>query len=159
MKRIVIRMVLGGVMLCAASWACGGDGDTTGPDAMGNIPFSGQSSTCAGFAPGVIHVTQLMGPRGASLTNVLPGAWLARGTYDLTGTAYTTAEIFITFEGTVVTGENGQSIEDVPYMVNAANLSGTFEATGGFVRITSGSGAPGVMIASGSSALECIGLF
>lgn len=156
MKRISRRMLLAGFALAATSWACG---DTTGPGGMVDVPFSGQRSWCAGFAPGVINVTQLMGPRGASLTNVLPGVWLARGTYDIAGTGYTSAVIDIGFIGNVVTGQDGESVEQVPYTVTGGALSGSFEAKGGFLQLTDGPGTPTVMISSGSSALDCVELY
>lgn len=144
----------------AVGWlGCGGD-KSTGPDSSGpvNIPFSSQSSSCAGYAPGVIHVTQLLGPRGASTSNVLPGVWMARGTFALGGTAYTSAEIRIGFVGSVVVAEGANSVPQSPHVVTAANLSGSFEATGGFIRLEAGPGTPVVMISSGSSALDCVTL-
>ena len=155
-----VRLVMSLPIALALTFVGCNSDKSTGPsnNAPVNIPFSSQASWCAGYAPGVIHVTQLMGPSGASTTNVLPGVWVVKGTYTLTGTAYTTAVIQMSFLGSVVTADGTGSVAQVPYTVTAANLSGTFEARGGFLQLTSGPGTPGVMIASGSSALDCVSL-
>ncbi len=149
-----------GLALCAVLTSvlvgCSSD-KSTGPSSTTpvTIPFTSQSSWCAGYAPGVITVTQLLGPSGSTTSNPLPGTWIVRGTYDLTHTSYTSAKIEMSFLGSVVTGENGQSIQEVPYSISGT-LSGTFEAKGGFLRLESGPGTPGAMISSGSNALDCV---
>lgn len=141
--------------LACAPLGCKSDKSTGPSTSLVTIPFTAQDSWCAGYAPGVITVTQLLGPSGASTTNVLPGTWVVRGTYNLTGTGYTNAVIEMSFLGSVVVAQNGQSVPQVPFTISGT-LSGNFEARGGFLELTSGPGTPGAMISSGSNALDCL---
>ncbi len=156
MKPVIRCSVAACAALACASIDCKSD-KATGPSLV-EIAFSSHSHWCAGYAPDVVTVTQLLGPNGASTTNPLPGVWVARGVYNLTGSGYTSAVIELGFIGSFVTSENGQSVEQVPYTITGA-LTGSFEVRGGYVRLEAGPGTPAVMTVSGSSALDCIELY
>ena len=54
---------------------------------------------------------------------------------------------------------NGESIEQKSYQVPANTLQGTYEVRGGFLSRSNGTGRPGILASSGSSALDCIDIF
>jgi hypothetical protein len=159
MKLLARHQRLAAGMLAAIAGACGGgsDGGTGPSDDLVAIAFSSVVRWCSPFNPGVLTVTQLLGPRGATLTNTIPGRYVARGTYTLTGTGITSGEIEVGFAGSVVTAEGGESVAQQPHLVSGGG-SGSFEARGGFIRRTSGSGRPLVNFFSGSSAIDCVEL-
>lgn len=153
-SRAVAALLVGAVLS-----SCGGD-KATGPEASAlvNIPFSRQETWCAGFFPGIIQVSELRGPRGATITNITPGTYQARGTYDLTGSGVTGGVIELGFLGSVVTGQNGQQAESRPQTVSGT-LTGSFEVVQGFLELTQGPGTPTVDFVVGSEVYDCVALY
>jgi hypothetical protein len=109
--------------------------------------------------PGVAVVTELLGPRGATLSNTTPGHYTIRGTYTLPPGAGSGITIELTFAGSVTIQSGSESVEQVPFVIPTGSLQGNFEARGGFLSRTSGTGRPGIIVAAGSSALDCVELF
>lgn len=155
-----VRRVHAGIALVLAltAAACGGDDGPTGPAQEVQIPFTSQQSACAGVFPGILTVTALYGPSGATVNNVIPGTYRVTGTYDLTGSGVTTGTISLGFLGSVVTGQGGQQAASQPFTVPVGSLTGNFQAIQGFLQLTAGSGRPVVDFVVGSSAYDCVSL-
>ena len=149
----------GWVALVGALVACGSDDGTGPPGGLVRIQFTRVEEWCAAFNPGVLNVTELWGPRGATVANPTPGEYMARGSFDLAGTGVTSGSISVGFLGNVITGSGGQSIDQQPHTVSAGETSGTFEARGGFLELQSGPGTPVVDFSSGSSMIDCVALY
>jgi hypothetical protein len=161
MAHAAMRLAAGWVLSCGVLIGCGSESSTapSAPSGPEPISFSRSERWCSPFNPGVLTVSALLGPRGSTTSNTLPGTYVARGAYNLTGTGVTGGTIEVGFLGSVVTGEGGQSVQQHPYVVPAGMLSGTYEASGGFLRRTSGPGTPLVDLVSGSSVIDCVALY
>lgn len=158
MTHLTFRRFLAGLVCSATLLACGGS-DGGPSDSLVRINFTLVDRWCAPFNPGVLTVTELWGPAGSSTANPLPGRYMARGTYDLTGTGVGDGTIDVGFLGTVTTSQNGESVEQRPHTVSAGQVSGSFEARGGFLQLQSGPGTPLVDFYSGSSVIDCVALY
>jgi hypothetical protein len=140
--------------------ACSSDKATGTSDEMVRISFARQQSWCAGFLSGIVTVTELWGPSGATLSNTTPGKYMMRGTYNLPVTSTpSNVGISMSFDGSVTTAQGSQSVPQVDFSVPAGSKQGSFEVRGGFLSRTGGTGRPGVMASSGSSALDCVALY
>jgi len=158
MAHYVLRRFVTGVVSCGALIACGGSDGGPSND-LARIAFSQVQRWCSPFNPGVLTVTELWGPAGSTTANPLPGTYLAKGRFNLTGTGVTDGTIEVGFLGTVTTGQNGESVEQRPDTVSAGQVSGPFEARGGFLTLQSGPGTPTVDFFSGSSVIDCVALY
>jgi hypothetical protein len=144
-------------LVLAALDGCGGDG-ATGPDHLVRIPFTQQQTWCAGVFPGILTVTDLYGPRGATVDNVLPGTYRAVGTYNLTGSGVSSGVVEVGFLGTMTTGQGGQQAASHPDTIPAGSVTGSFDAIQGFLELSAGSGRPLVDFVVGSSVYDCVSL-
>lgn len=106
-----------------------------------------------------LTITELKGPKGASVTNIKAGKYVAKGTYDLTGSGYTTGEISLGFIGSIITGEDGKTAESQTYTITAGQLTGTFEVIQEIIRLESGPGNPCVSFVVGSTMHDRVTLY
>ncbi len=89
-----------------------------------------------------LTITELWGPSGASVTNIIPGKYKARGTYDLTRTNMTTGTISLGFAGTIVTMKNDRRAEHADYSIPEGQLTGTYETVQEILEIKNGPNNP-----------------
>jgi hypothetical protein len=69
-----------------------------------------------------LTVKELLGPPGATIKNIIPGTYVARGTYDLTGSSFTNGTISLGFLGKVSIGAGERD-----FLITEGQLTGTFE--------------------------------
>ncbi|MFC2083540.1 hypothetical protein ACFLS9_00640 [Bacteroidota bacterium] len=107
----------------------------------------------------ILTISELLGPNGARIDNIIPGKYVARGTYDLTGNSFTTGEISLGFLGNIITGEGGKTAEEKDYIIPDGQLRGSYEVIQEIIRLDSGSGNPVVEFVIGSTMYDRITLY
>jgi hypothetical protein len=145
-SRLVASLVIAAVLA-----GCEGDGGsdqgTTSEDAtpgLHPIAFSSYSHG-SGFEH-ILTVTEFFGPEGASLNNIVPGTYVARGTYDLTGTAVLqrlgdgSASIALGFMGAQRFG----NVQE--HSVSAAQPTGAYEVRHEIVEVVETLSSPNVKL-------------
>lgn len=149
-------------LLLGVATACGGDGDgSTGPEgpSSGLVPISWTRAEHQCPGPAILTVTELFGPRGARIGNIIPGTYLARGRYNLTGTSLTGGEISLGFLGRIITGLDGTMAEERTFIVPSGELTGTYEVVQGILELAEGPGNPVVDFVIGNTVHDCLALF
>jgi hypothetical protein len=63
-----------------------------------------------GGSTGYLTLNELIGPKGATANKIIPGKYIAKGTYDLTGSQFTTGEINLGFRGLLAWVAVGKAI-------------------------------------------------
>ncbi len=106
-----------------------------------------------------LTITELQGPKGASISNIIPGKYVAQGTYNLTGSSFTTGEISLGFLGNIITGEDGKTAEEQDYIIPDGQLIGNYEVIQEIFQLESGSGNPLVEFSVGSTMYDRITLY
>lgn len=112
-----------------------------------------------GSSSNYLTITELKGPQGATVNNIKAGKYIAKGTYNLTGSGYTTGEISLGFIGSIITGENGKTAETKTYTIPSGQLTGTYEVIQEILRLESGPGNPCVSFVVGSTMYDRITLY
>jgi len=107
----------------------------------------------------ILTISELLGPKGARIGNIIPGKYIAKGTYDLTGSSFTTGEIHLGFLGNIITGENGKTAEEKTFIIPDGQLSGNYEVIQEILRLESGPGNPCVDFVVGSTIHDRITLY
>ena len=69
-----------------------------------------------------LTVEELLGPPGATIKNIIPGSYVVRGRYDLTGSPYTNGKITLGFSGKIISGDGEND-----FIIKEGKLTGTFE--------------------------------
>jgi len=106
-----------------------------------------------------LTITELWGPKGARIDNIIPGKYVAKGTYNLTGSSFTDGVISLKFIGTIITGENNKTAEVKTYTIPSGQLTGTYEVIQGIIRLESGPGNPCVDFVIGSTMYDMVTLY
>ena len=112
-----------------------------------------------GSSNNFLTISELLGPQGASISNIVPGTYIAKGIYDLTGSRYTTGKISLRFLGTIVTAEYGKTTEMIEYIIPDGKLRGSYAVMQEILRLESGPGTPSVGFVVGSTVHDCITLY
>ncbi|MBN1779789.1 hypothetical protein JW948_01565 [bacterium] len=107
----------------------------------------------------ILTITELLGPKGARVDNIIPGKYIARGTYDLRGTSITSGDIELGFLGSVTIGDGTLTAEKKTVTVPEGQLTGTYEVIQEIFRLTSGPGNPLVDFYDGSTMEDRITLY
>ena len=107
----------------------------------------------------ILTISVLLGPKGAGISNIIPGKYIAKGTYDLTGSSFTTGEISLGFLGNIITGEDGKTAEEKDHTILDGQLSGSYEVIQEIFRLESGPGNPVVDFVVGSTMHDRITLY
>jgi hypothetical protein len=92
-----------------------------------------------GGSTGYLTLNELIGPKGATANKIIPGKYIAKGTYDLTGSQFTTGEINLGFRGSSSLGRGGKS-----YIIPEGQLTGSYEVMEELSKLESGPGNPHV---------------
>jgi hypothetical protein len=156
----LLRVAAPVLVASAAGLACAGD-DTAGPSGnLVSLPFSDVEHQCQ--VP-ILTVTAVLGPRGAGVTNPLPGRYVARGTFDFTpfgGPAGQNYVITLGFLGTYVTASGGQVGEDRDQIIGPTQTTGNFEVAQEILEWEAGPGNPIIDMFPGTtpagSAVDCV---
>lgn len=112
-----------------------------------------------GSSHNYLTISELMGPSGASVRNIIPGKYIARGTYNLTGSGFTNGTISLGFVGSIITGENGRFAEQKEYIIPNGQLQGSYEVIQEILRLESGPGNPTVSFVVGSTLWDAVTLY
>lgn len=103
----------------------------------------------------ILTISELIGPNRARIGNIIPGKYIAKGTYDLTGTSFTTGEIRLGFSDSYTFLGEGQK----NYIIPDGQLSGNYEVILELYRLNSGPGNPCVDFVVGSTMYDRIKLY
>ncbi len=147
---------LGVASALGAFTACGGDG--SGPDLVA-LSFTNAVHECGGTT--ILTVTQVLGPSGARIGNIIPGRYVARGSFTLPGPA--DHVITLGFLGSYVTASGGNVGEDRDHVITGGTTTGSYEVVQEVIEWISGQGHPIVDIFPGTvvggSADDCVRVF
>ncbi len=157
-KADLLRVALLVLLMLSFFMACDKDNPTGPSDGLYPMTWS-RVEHYYGGSTGYLTITELFGPKGAKVNKVIPGKYLARGTYNLTGSSFTTGEIDLGFIGSVITSEGGKIAESKTYTITQGQLTGTFEVVQEFFKLQSGPGNPCVSFVVGSTMWDRITLY